>query len=240
MRKFKILIADDELGVQKLLSITLRDRDYDIVTASDGMAALAAAERETPDLVILDKRMPKLDGLEVCNRLREWTQIPIMMLSADSNIETKIACLEAGADDYVCKPFNIEEVTARISAILRRSQNIVEPTKPVMSAGDILIDFGARTVMKAGKEVQLTRTEFALLRELAVNVGKVLSHTDLLKKVWGNEYSGETEYLRVFINRLRAKLESNPANPRYIVTTSGIGYMFNRRTSDRVLEHQPG
>ena len=236
MSKLKILIADDDIGVQKLLTRVLEDKDYETVTASNGLSAQMKAEKESPDLVILDMKIPKVEGLEVCKSLREWSQVPILMLSADSSIDTKIKCLEAGADDYVCKPFNIEEVSTRIFVLLRRSQNQMEAAESVVSAADIVIDFRARTVTKAGKEVKLTRTEFALLNELVINVGKILSHIDLLKKVWGKEYSDETEYLRVFINRLRAKLETNPANPRYIITTSGFGYMFNESKPDQVTE----
>ncbi len=233
MRRCRVLVVDDEASVVKYLRAALIGRNYEVTTALDGAAALLTVEKDMPDIVILDKIMPKMDGLQVCARLREWSPIPIIMLSGDCNTEEKIRCFEAGADDYICKPFDVNELIARIGAVLRRyGRAKTTSSKPFLTVGNLVINFAARQVTYAGKEITLTRTEFDLLQELAVNVGKVLRHAELLKKIWGVEYSEETEYLRVFVNRLRAKLEPDPAHPRYILTATGLGYMFNRRTSN--------
>jgi two-component system KDP operon response regulator KdpE len=235
MNRDRILIVDDDLTVLKFLQAAFKDTEYGTLTATNGLQAIETVEKEMPDLVILDIAMPKMDGLQVCRRLREWSQIPIIMLSAFCDTEEKVKCLEAGADDFVCKPFSMEELIARIISVLRRSKAAqTPPAQPVMTAGDLYIDFNARRVTSSGNDVKLTPTEYSLLRELAANVGKVLDHTYLLKKVWGAEYSGEMEYLRVFVNRLRAKLEPDQSKPRYIITIPGVGYMFNRRAPDRV------
>ena len=193
----------------------------------DGTEALHTIEMELPDLVILDIMMPKLDGFEVCRRLREWSQIPVIMLSARGDESDKVKCLDLGADDYITKPFGASELIARVKAVLRRTEAATTvPTKPSFTSGDLEINFAQRQVAVSGKEVKLTPTEYTLLQEFALNAGKVLTHTYLLNKVWGPEYREEREYLHVFIRRLRAKLEPDPANPKCIMTVSGIGYQF--------------
>ena len=193
----------------------------------DGTEAIRIVEMEIPDLIILDILMPKMDGFEVCRRIREWSKIPIIMLSARGDATDKVECLNLGADDYVSKPFGVEELAARVKAVLRRAQAVgATPTQPSFTADDIHINFAKRQVTVAGKEVKLTPTEYALLQELVFNAGKVLTHAHLLNKVWGPEYGAEKEYLRVFIGRLRAKLEPDPRNLRYITAVSGVGYQF--------------
>jgi two-component system KDP operon response regulator KdpE len=193
----------------------------------DGVDALHTIEMELPDLVILDIMMPKIDGFEVCRRLREWSQIPIIMLSARGEEKDKVKCLDLGADDYITKPFGASELIARVRAVLRRTEATrAVPAQSSFASGDIKINFAERRVTVAGKEVKLTPTEYSLLQEFVLNAGKVLTHTYLLNKVWGAEYKEEREYLHVFVRRLRTKLESDPTNPSYIMTVPGVGYQF--------------
>jgi len=225
--KKRILIVDDEMSILKFLRSNLEDRDYTVISATNGEEALEIIERELPDLVILDVMMPKMDGFEVCRRLREWSQIPIIMLSARGDESDKVQCLDLGADDYIVKPFGSNELMARVSAVLRRTKAAsTSPTKSSVTRGDLVINLAKRKITRAGEEIKLTPTEYALLQELAVNSGKVLTHTQLLNKVWGSEYRDEREYLHVFIRRLRSKLEHDPNNPIYITTVSGVGYQF--------------
>jgi two-component system KDP operon response regulator KdpE len=182
---------------------------------------------ELPDLVILDIVMPKMDGFEVCRRLREWTQVPIIMLSAKGDESDKVKCLDLGADDYITKPFGKDELIARVRAVLRRAEAAATTsTKPSFACGDVRVNFASRQVTVAGNEVKLTPTEYTLLQELVLNASKVLTHTHLLNKVWGPEYRDEREYLHVFVRRLRSKLETDPTKPRYILTVPGVGYQF--------------
>jgi two-component system KDP operon response regulator KdpE len=168
-----------------------------------------------------------MDGFEVCRRLREWSQIPIIMLSARGDEKDKVHCLDLGADDYIVKPFGTSELISRLSAVLRRTASAdATPVKSSITIDDLSINFTKRQITSAGAEIKLTPTEYALLRELALNSGKVLTHTHLLNKVWGSEYRDEREYLHVFIRRLRAKLEPDPDNPVFILTVSGVGYQF--------------
>ena len=228
MRRPRILIVDDDLAIIKFVRANLKAEDFETLTAMDGVEALETMERELPDLVILDLMMPRVDGFEVLRRLREWSQIPIIVLSARGDATNKVDCLKIGADDYVSKPFGVEELIARVRAVLRRAQAIgALPIQPSFATGDLRINFAKRQVTVAGNEVKLTPTEYALLQELVLNADKVLTHTHLLNKVWGLEYRDEKEYLHVFVPRLRAKLEPDLANPRYIVTMPGVGYQFN-------------
>jgi two-component system KDP operon response regulator KdpE len=225
-----ILIVDDDPGIIKLLRASFREMDYEILIAMDGSEALQTIQKELPDLIILGMTLSKIDGLEVCRQLRQWSQIPVIMLSSDDTPEQKVKCLDLGVDDYIIKPFNLDELIARVRALLRRIQVVRNtPTEPVFTAGDLEVNFAERYVTLAGIEIKCTPTEYNMLKELILNVGKVLTHTQLLKSLWGQEYNGEIEYLRVFINRLRAKIEPDPTNPRFIITVPGIGYMFNRR-----------
>ena len=227
MNKTRILIVDDELSIIKFLRANLEARDYGVLTAMTGTEALQTFERELPDLVILDITMPEMDGFEVCRQLREWSQTPIIMLSARGDETDKVKCLNLGADDYVTKPFGAGELVARVGAVMRRSETTGSvPAPPSFTCGDFQISFAQRQVTISGKEIKLTPTEYTLLQEFALNAGKVLTHTHLLNKVWGPEYREEREYLHVFVRRLRVKLESDLANPRYIITVPGVGYRF--------------
>ena len=228
MVKKRILLVDDEIGIIKFVRAKLAAQGYDVLTAMDGAQAIHVFETELPDLIVLDITMPKMDGFEVCSRIREWSQIPIIMLSARGDEMDKVKCLELGADDYITKPFGAKELIARVSAVLRRTAATpVTPTQPSVVNGDLEINFAQRRVALAGEEIQLTPTEYSLLQELALNAGKVLTHGHLLKKVWGPEYGNETDYLHTFIRRLRRKLEPDSPEPLYIVTLLGVGYRFN-------------
>ncbi len=227
MSKTRILVVDDELSIIKFLRANLEARGYEVLAAMDGAEALQTFEMELPDLVILDIMMPKTDGFEVCRRLREWTQTPIIMLSARGDESDKVKCLDLGADDYITKPFGASELIARVRAVLRRTEAAATmPSQPSFTGGDLQINFAQRRVTIAGKEVKLTPTEYSLLQEFVLNAGKVLTHTHLLNKVWGSEYREDTQYLHVFVRRLRAKLKPDPTNPRYIITVPGVGYQF--------------
>ncbi len=227
MRHPRILIVDDDLPIIKLLSANLKAEDYEVLTAMDGAAALETVERELPDLVILDIMMPKLDGVEVCRRLREWSHIPIIMLSARGDVRDKVECLNLGADDYVSKPFSVEVLLARVKAVLRRAQPAgAAPAQSSFTAGDLRVSFAERRVTVGDRELKLTPTEYNLLQELVLNANKVLTHQMLLDRLWGAEYASEKEYLHVFISRLRRELEPNPESPRYIITIPGVGYKF--------------
>ena len=227
MLKKRILVVDDELNIVKFLRSNLEAEGFEVMAATDGALAINTFEKELPDLVILDIMMPKIDGFEVCRRLREWTHTPIIMLSARGDEGDKIKCLDLGADDYITKPFGAGELIARVNAVLRRSEvGSNQPTRPSYTRDDLVINFAKRQVIVAGNEIKLTPTEYNLLQELVLNAGKVLTHTHLLNKVWGPEYREETEYLHVFARRLRIKLEHNPAVPRYLMTVPGVGYQF--------------
>lgn len=228
MVKKRILLVDDEIGIIKFVRAKLAAQGYDVLTAMDGAQAIHVFETELPDLIVLDITMPKMDGFEVCSRIREWSQIPIIMLSARGDEMDKVKCLELGADDYITKPFGAKELIARVSAVLRRTAATpVTPTQPSVRSGDLEINCALRKVTLDGEEIQLTPTEYSLLQELALNAGKVLTHGHLLKKVWGPEYGNETDYLHTFIRRLRRKLEPDSPEPLYIVTLLGVGYRFN-------------
>ena len=227
MSKTRILIVDDELSIIKFLRANLQAKGYEVLTAMDGAEALQTFEMELPDLVILDIMMPKTDGFEVCRQLREWSQTPIIMLSARGDENDKVKCLDLGADDYITKPFGASELIARVRAVLRRIEaTATTPSQPSFTSGDLQINFAQRRVTITDKEVKLTPTEYSLLQEFVLNAGKVLTHTHLLNKVWGPEYSEDTQYLHVFIRRLRAKLETDPTNPRHIITVPSVGYQF--------------
>jgi two-component system KDP operon response regulator KdpE len=227
MKKRRILVVDDELSILKYLRANLEVEGYKVLTAMNGVQALQTLETELPDLIVLDIMMPEMDGFEVCRRLREWSQLPIIMLSARDDESDKVQCLDLGADDYITKPFGKAEFIARVRAVMRRAEVASPtPTVPSVKSGKLEINFSQRKVTVKGKEVALTSTEYALLQEISLNAGKVLTYTYLLQKVWGADYADEREYLHVFVSRLRAKLEPDPKNPRYITTVSGVGYRF--------------
>ena len=235
MDKKHILIVDDDPAILRLLSTNLKARGYEIFTATDGAESLEAVQKDFIDLIILDLMMPKIDGVEVCRRIREWSDVPIIILSARGDENDKVKCLELGADDYLTKPFGIAELLARIKTAFRhRGDPTVAPAQATFTCDGLEINYAKRRVTVNGKEVTLTPTEFALLQHLAVNSDKVLTHNMLLQSVWGNEYSSEKEYLRVFVGRLRRKLEPDPKNPKYIQTIPGVGYHIATSTATAV------
>ena len=227
MNKTHILVVDDDPAILRLLCTNLKARGYKVSTAMDGEESLQAVEGDFVDLIILDIMMPKLDGVEVCRRVREWSDIPIIVLSARGDEKDKVKCLELGADDYLTKPFGIAELMARINTALRHSDaSRSSPAQSTFTCGDLDINFATRCVMIGGTEVKLTPTEYSMLQYLATNSNKVLTHSMLLQSVWGSEYCSEKEYLRVFIGRLRKKIETKPEDPKYILTVPGVGYHF--------------
>lgn len=223
----RVLLAEDELDLRAFISRNLRARDFTVLEAGNGIEALALWETEQPQLLILDIMMPRMDGLEVCRRIRETSIVPIIVLTALDDERDKVTALDLGADDYLTKPFGVEELLARVRAVLRRGQWFAQPPSPgVRRYGNLEIDLEGRAVRRAGTEVRLTPTEFALLEQLVTNAGKILTHRALLQRVWGREYTEEAEYLRVYMGRLRHKLEADPANPAHFLTESGVGYRF--------------
>ena len=226
-KKVSILVVDDEMHILRLLRRTLEFEGYQVLTASDGEAALDVVDRKVPNLIILDITMPRMDGYAICQRIREFSQVPIIMVTARGNDEEKVRGLNCGADDYVTKPFSMSELVARVKAVLRRAQvGDAIAAQSTFSSGDLEIDFVKRRVSVAGRAVSLTPTEYHLLQELVLNRGKVLTHTYLLQKVWGPEYLNETEYLHVFIGRLRRKLHLDSVEQKYVMTLPGVGYQF--------------
>ncbi len=227
MQRQRILIVDDDPKIVKFVRENLEARDYELLTARDGSEALHIHRAESPDLVILDIMLPGIDGFEVCSQIRAQSQVPIIMLSARGNVKDKVQCLSAGADDYVTKPFDIGELVARVRAVLRRNKSVSDiPARPPFVCGDLVINFDQRQASMAGKEIGLTRTEYSLLEELALNAGKVVRYDQLLRRVWGPEYGQEKEYVHVTVGHLRSKLEPVPAKPKYIINSPGIGYML--------------
>lgn len=227
-KKLSMLVIDDDASVLTLLRRTLELEGYQAFIASDGESGLDIANRETLNLIILDISMPGMDGYAVCRRIREFSQVPIIMVTARGNEEEKVRGFECGADDYITKPFSVRELLARINAVLRRCQiGDTADAQPTFMCGDFQIDYAKRRVTVAGNAVNLTPTEYSLLQELVRNRNKVLFHSYLLQKVWGPEYMNETEYLHVFIGRLRNKLHPISGNNKYIVTVPGVGYQFN-------------
>jgi two-component system KDP operon response regulator KdpE len=221
-----MLVVDDEPHILRSLRTALTAAGYDIQTAATGEEALRLLQARLPDLVILDLVLPGISGLEVCRRLREHSSVPILVLSARGEERDKVTALDLGADDYLTKPFGVEELLARIRAALRRAAGVRGPST-VIEAGDLRVDVDRRLVTRAGVEVHLTATQFNLLKTLVVHAGRVLTHAYLLRTVWGPEYEGETQVLRVFIAQLRRKVEQDPGHPRHIRTEPGVGYRFH-------------
>ena len=231
MTSAKVLIVDDEPQIRRVLRTTLASHGYTVVEARSGDEALEEIRHERPDLILLDVNMPGRSGLETCSEIRTASDVPIIMLTVRNSERDKVQALDAGADDYVVKPFGVEELMARIRAALRRVAP-AESIPPFLSA-DLKIDFEKRTILVKGQPVRLTPKEFELLRQLVANQGKAMAHRRLLQAVWGPDYGEETEYLRVFINQLRKKIEPDPRNPRYITTEPWIGYRFERPHSGK-------
>ncbi|HET7088669.1 MAG TPA: response regulator transcription factor [Anaerolineae bacterium] len=221
-----ILVIDDEPQILRAMRTILTEKQFRVTTASRGEEGLALAAANPPDVVILDLGLPDVDGIEVCARLREWTHIPIIVLSVRDREQDKVAALDKGADDYLTKPFAVQELLARVRVALRHLTQAKGSPKTVVTAGPIAIDLTRHVVTREGVEVKLTATEFNLLAYLATNAGRLLTHESILTHVWGPEAAGRAEYLRVFIGQLRKKLEADPRRPRMILNEPGIGYRF--------------
>ncbi|MGZ4257325.1 MAG: response regulator [Gaiellaceae bacterium] len=225
MSRQRVLVVDDEPQILRALQTNLRGAGYEVETAATAQAALAAAAAHPPDAVILDLVLPDGRGTDVCRELRRWSHAPVILLSVVGDENEKVAALDAGADDYVEKPFGIEELLARLRAALRRAGPSGDP---VLEIGELIVDIDSRAVTMAGKPVQLTPNEFELLRVLAQNEGKLLTHPMILREVWGPGYGDESHYLHVYVSQLRRKIEPDPARPRYLLTAPGAGYRLVR------------
>ncbi|MEW6033873.1 MAG: response regulator transcription factor [Chloroflexota bacterium] len=228
--KTSVLLVDDDPQLVRLVRANLESVGYKVSVAADARSALAVVDKEMPDLIILDIMLPQVDGYELCQRIREFAATPIIMLTAKVEDSDKVRGLRLGADDYITKPFNVQELLARIEAVSRRSHSSRETAGPrTLTCGDVCIDFVQRRVTVRGQEVALTPTEYRLLSHLISNAGRVILHRELLTKVWGPEYQDELEYLRAYIRHLRQKIEVDPHQPEYIISRPGIGYIFVAR-----------
>lgn len=229
-RKQVILTADDDPQLRRLVARSLELEDFQVLTAADGAEALSMIEAQTLDLALLDVMMPKMDGFTVCQKVRDFSSLPIIIITARGQDDDKIKGLNFGADDYLTKPFNIDELIARVRAVLRRTQfspqEQVYAVRTVTTIGALTIDYSQRLVTIGGEEIVLTPTEYRVLAYLLQNAGRVITHDLLLEHVWGEEYIGESHMLQVNVNRLRRKIEPDPLHPRYLLTKVGIGYQF--------------
>ena len=227
-KKTTILAADDDPQLLRLVTRNLQLEGYDALGASDGQQALELIESNPPDLVLLDVMMPKMDGFTVCYRVREFSSVPIIILTARGQDQDKVRGLDLGADDYLTKPFSVDELLARVRAVLRRSEftarEKAQGLRATITTGDLTVDYSQHLVTLAGHEIPLTPTEYRILAYLAQNAGRVVTQDLLLEHVWGSEYLGESHMLQVNVNRLRHKLEIDPTQPRYILTKAGVGY----------------
>ncbi len=219
-----VLVVDDDPYLLRALRITLQAHGYSVSTAEDGRSSLLAARQNAPAVVILDLGLPDMDGTSVIHELRSWSPVPILVLSARHGSEDKVQALDAGADDYITKPFGLDELLARLRALLRRSTDPEQ--SPVVTADSFTVDLGRRLVLRDGQEVRLTPTEWHMLEVLVRNPGRLVTQQQLLSEVWGPAYAKETNYLRVYMAQLRRKLEPDSANPRHLITEAGIGYRF--------------
>ncbi|MEU3650626.1 response regulator [Lentzea sp. NPDC034063] len=222
----KVLVVDDEPQIVRALRINLSARGYEVLTAPDGATALRLAADGKPDVVVLDLGLPDMDGTDVIAGLRGWTSLPIIVLSARTDSADKVEALDAGADDYVTKPFGMDELLARLRAAVRRSAAAGPEDEPIVKTASFTVDLAAKRVLKDGTEIHLTPTEWGLLEVLARNAGKLVAQKQLLRDVWGPAYEKETHYLRVYLAQLRRKLEPEPARPRHLLTEPGMGYRF--------------
>lgn len=218
-----VLVVDDEPQILRALETNLRGAGYDVVTAATGADALARAAMRLPEAVILDLVLPDKSGTEVCHELRAWSEVPVIVLSAVGDESAKVAALDAGADDYVTKPFGIDELLARLRAALRRTG---QPLEPIVQVGGLRIDLEKHAVERDDNMIQLTPHEYAMLALFARNVGKLLTHRAILREVWGPAYGAESHYLHVYVSQLRRKIEVEPTRPRYLLTEPGAGYRF--------------
>ena len=228
-----ILAIEDEAAMRRFLRISLESNGYRWIEAETARDGLAQAAQHNPKLVLLDLGLPDLDGLEVTARLREWTRTPIIVISARGQEEDKVRALDAGADDYLTKPFGVGELLARIRVALRHAQGVARPTSAVIEIGTLKLDLDRREVFVAGKEVHLTPIEYKLLALLARHAGKVLTHRQILKEVWGPNQAATSHYLRVHMAELRKKIESNPGRPAWLTTEPGVGYRLRDRPSEK-------
>lgn len=222
----RILVVDDELAIRRFLNTVLSKEDFSLHEAENGHAGLAAAAACRPDVILLDLGLPDLDGIEVIKRIREWSSVPIIVLSVRDRENDKVAALDAGADDYLTKPFGVGELLARIRAALRRS--LQEISEPVFISNDLQVDLGSRRVTISGTDISLTPTEYDILRLLVAHAGKVMTHGQILKQVWGLAYLEQPHVLRVNVSNLRRKLEKDPSRPQHIVTEPGVGYRLKQ------------
>jgi DNA-binding response OmpR family regulator len=223
-----ILLVDDDLQLLQLVALNLELEGYTVLLAGDGKQALSQIERASPDLVVLDVMMPRMDGFTVCHRVREFSTVPIIMVTAKERSQDKVRGLDLGADDYLTKPLNMEELLARVRAVLRRTQfrEDERALSTTLTLGQLAIDFGQRQVVRSNQKVTLTPTEYRLLAFLARHAGRIVLQDTLLEQIWGKEYVGEHHLLQVNINRLRHKLEADPTHPRYLLTEPGVGYVL--------------
>jgi DNA-binding response OmpR family regulator len=227
MKKTSILVVDDDPSYVQLVRANLQVSGYQVIIAREGLSALDIVEKKEPDLVILDVMMPGINGIEVCRRMREFSLVPVIMLTARGEMAQKVEGFEAGADDYVTKPFGAPELLARVRAVLRRCAPAAKKApRAVFNEGELAVDFAHNQVFVNGQDARLTRTEHGVLSYLVANKGFVVPQEELLSKVWGAEYQGDREILKVCMSRLRKKIEPDPRNPRYIQTKQGIGYVF--------------
>ena len=226
MSKVRVLVVDDEPQILRALRINLSVRGYEVSTASTGAGALKAAAENPPDVVVLDLGLPDMDGIEVLAGLRGWLSAPVIVLSARIDSSDKVQALDAGADDYVTKPFGMDEFMARLRAAVRRAATTLDADEPVVETDSFTVDLAAKKVIKNGSEVHLTPTEWGMLEMLVRNRGKLVGREELLKEVWGPRYGTETHYLRVYLAQLRRKLEDDPSHPRHLLTEAGMGYRF--------------
>lgn len=227
-KKTTVVAADDDPQLLRLVTRNLQLEGYDVIAVSDGQQALTQIEQQVPNLVLLDVMMPKMDGFTVCHRVREFSTVPIIIVTARGQDQDKVRGLDLGADDYLTKPFSVDELLARVRAVLRRTQFTAKDSsqglQTTATIGDLEIDYSQHLVKMAGREITLTPTEYRILAYFAQNAGRVLTQDLLLEHVWGSEYLGESHMLQVNINRLRRKLEVDPTHPRYILTKVGVGY----------------
>lgn len=221
-----ILVIDDEPQILRAMRTILTQNHFRVSVASRGEEGLALAAANPPDVIILDLSLPDMDGIQVCGRLREWTQVPIIVLSVRDSERDKVTALDQGADDYLTKPFGIEELLARIRVALRHSTQAQGSKEPVIVAGDLVVDLARHVVMRAGEEVKLTATEYKLLAYMVAHAGRVLTHQSILTQVWGLAEADRVEYLRVYMRQLRKKLETDPEQPQFLLTEPGVGYRF--------------
>jgi DNA-binding response OmpR family regulator len=234
-KKTTILIVDDDLQLLQLVALNLELEGYAVLLAGDGKQALSQIETHAPDLVLLDVMMPRMNGFAVCHRVREFSTVPIIIITAQGRSQDKVRGLDLGADDYLTKPLDMDELLARVRAVLRRAQVMEDERalRTAMTLGDLTIDFGQQLVLMAGCKVVLTPTEYRLLADLARNAGRIVPQDLLLERVWGKEYVGEHHMLQVNINRLRHKLEVDPAHPRYLLTEAGVGYLLATQPDEK-------